>query len=448
MASLKFPKDFIWGTATAAYQIEGAWQEDGKGESIWDRFSHIPDRIYGSDTGDIACDHYHRYEEDIKLLKQLGIASYRFSIAWTRIFPEGRGEPNKKGMDFYKRLVSLLKENGITPAVTLYHWDLPQKLQDAGGWANRETADHFENYARYVFKELGDQVPVWITLNEPWVSAFVGYSDGRHAPGITDFSTGMLAAHNLMLAHGKAVKAYREMGLKGEIGVTLNLNPVYPASEDEKDKAAAGRYLDYLNGWFLEPILKGRYPDGLVRWLEGKVVMPELKAGDMELISTPLDFLGVNNYYSSFIRHDDGIWPLSLASADIGRDKTDIGWEVYPEGIHDLLIYLKKEYGRMKILITENGSAYRDIVNREGRVEDDNRLDYLYKYISQVHRAIQEGVDVAGYYLWSFMDNFEWAWGFSKRFGIVYVDYATQKRIIKKSGSWYSQVIKDNGIEG
>jgi beta-glucosidase len=447
MTRLKFPENFLWGTATAAYQIEGAWREDGKGESIWDRFSHIPGRIYGNDTGDVACDHYHRMEEDIKLLKELGIASYRFSIAWARIFPEGRGEPNKKGMDFYKRLVGLLRENGIIPAVTLYHWDLPQKLQDAGGWANRETADHFENYVRYVFKELGDQVPIWITLNEPWVSAFVGHFEGRHAPGVTDFSTALLAAHNLMLAHGKAVRAYRETGLKGEIGVTLNLNPVYPASESEKDRAAAGRFLDHLNGWFLEPILKGRYPQGLLKWLEGKVVLPEIKAGDMELISAPVDFLGVNNYYSSFIKHDDGVWPLSLAPADTGRDKTEMDWEVYPEGIHDLLVYLEKEYGPVKIIITENGSAFRDSINREGRVEDDNRLDYLYRYISQVHRAIQEGVNVAGYFLWSFMDNFEWAWGYSKRFGIVYVDYPTQKRILKKSGSWYSKVIRDNGIE-
>lgn len=446
MSRLVFPEGFIWGTATSAYQIEGGYRCDGKGESIWDRFSHIPGKIYNNDTGDVACDHYHLFNEDVRLLKDLGVKSYSFSISWPRIFPDGKGKPNQKGIDFYRNLDNLLADNGIIPAVTLYHWDLPQKLQDIGGWANREMAGYFERYARYIFKELEEIVPIWIIFNEPWVSSFIGYWYGGHPPGITDFSTALLASHHTMLAHGMAVRAFREMGKKGEIGIKLSLNSVYPASEDKKDIAAARRYGDFLNGWFLDPILRGKYPAELVKWLSNQVVFPEIESDDMDIIHTPVDFLDVNSYSSSSVAHDSEDWPLQLAFANTGKVRTDTGWEIYPEGLYDLLLYLHKEYNEIKMLITENGAAFKDIVDRDGQVEDDDRLRYLHDHILQVYKAIRKEVNLAGYYVWSFMDNFEWIMGYSKRFGLVYVDYATQKRIVKKSGLWYREVIENNGI--
>jgi beta-glucosidase len=446
MPKISFPENFLWGAATAAYQIEGGWNEDGKGESIWDRFSHLPGKIETGEKGDMACDHYHRYEEDINLLKKLGIKSYRLSISWPRIFPNGKGEPNPKGVEFYKKVLSMLVENGITPAVTLYHWDLPQKLQDIGGWANREVADYFEQYARYMFKELGEIVPIWITLNEPWVASFVGNRWGGHAPGLTDLSTTLLVAHHMLLGHGKAVKAYREMGLKGEIGITLNMGPMYPASKTEEDKAAVLRHDGVVNRWFADPVLKGCYPEDIMDIYSKKVVLPEILPGDMEIIGTRIDFLGVNNYSRDVIKHEAGAWPTELTGVPSDNDKTEMGWEIYPEGLYDLLMRLHKDYNGIKMMITENGASFKDIVNHEGKVEDDLRLDYIYQYLAQAHRAIQDGVNLAGYYVWSFMDNFEWAFGFSKRFGIVHVDFKTLKRTIKKSGYWYSDVIKNNGF--
>ena len=443
---LNFPEDFLWGAATASYQIEGAYREDGKGENIWDRFSHIPGKIYEGDTGDVACDHYHRYEEDIEIMKKIGLKTYRFSISWARIFPDGSGKPNPKGMEFYKKLVGKLKENGIIPAVTLYHWDLPQKLQDIGGWANRDTVYSFVEYAKYVFDNLGSQVPIWITHNEPFVAAIVGNWIGRHAPGITDFQTALRVAHHLLLSHGLAVKAYRESGHKGEIGITLNMNPVYPASENDKDKAAAIRFNEYLNKWYADPVLKGAYPADLLEWFGDRGLAPEILDGDMSAINQPIDFLGINNYYSSFIRHDEHNWPVYASEIATGRDRTKMDWEINPEGLHDLLVYLDKEYSGIKIIITENGAAFNDIVNFDGKVEDDNRLNYLYKHLEQVHRAIGSGANVKGYYAWSLLDNFEWGHGYSKRFGLVYVDFKTQKRILKKSAHWYGDVIRNNGF--
>ncbi len=443
---LNFPENFLWGAATASYQIEGAYKEDGKGENIWDRFSHIPGKINEDDTGDVACDHYHRFEEDIEIMKRIGLRTYRFSISWARIFPDGYGKPNPKGMEFYKKLVSKLNENGIIPAVTLYHWDLPQKLQDNGGWANRDTVYHYVEYAKYVFENLGDQVPIWITHNEPFVAAIVGNWIGRHAPGITDFKTALRVAHHLLLSHGLAVKAYRESGHKGEIGITLNMNPVYPASENDIDKAAAKRFNEYLNKWFADPVLKGAYPADMLRWFDDMELAPDIIDGDMSAICQPIDFLGINNYYSSFVRHDENNWPVYASEITTGRDRTKMDWEINPEGLHDLIVYLDKEYNGIKIIITENGAAFNDIVNHEGKVEDDNRLDYLYRYLEQVHRAIGAGANVGGYYAWSLMDNFEWGYGYSKRFGLVYVDFKTQKRILKKSAYWYSDVIRNNGF--
>lgn len=446
MSSLIFPEGFIWGTSTASYQIEGSHNADGKGESIWDRFTHTPGNITNNDTGDVACDHYRLYENDIKLMKELGIKSYRFSISWTRIFPDGKGIPNQKGIDFYKKLIKLLVDNNIIPTVTLYHWDLPQKLQDIGGWTSQETVDSFVHYAKYVFKELGEMVPIWITFNEPWVSAFVGYWYGSHPPRITDLKTALLAAHNILLAHGLAVRAFREMRIKGEIGISLNLNPVYPASEDEKDISAALRYAEYNNGWFLDPILRGEYPINMVSWFSDKSVFPKFNIADMEIISTPIDFLGVNNYSSNSVMHDNDSQLLQVSFATTGKAVTDSGWEIYPEGLYDLLMYLHSEYKGIKLMITENGAAYKDIVNDKGQVDDDNRISYLNDHIIQAHKAVKDGVNLVGYYVWSFMDNFEWNLGYSKRFGLVYIDYIDQKRIIKKSGLWYKDVIQKNGL--
>ncbi len=447
MSKLIFPKDFLWGVATASYQIEGGIKENGRGESIWDRFSHIPGKIIDGANGDIACDHYHLYPRDIQLMKDLGVKTYRLSISWPRIFPEGKGQPNSKEMDYYKKLLSLLVQHDIKPAVTLFHWDLPQKLQDKGGWANREMVGYFEEYARYVFQELGALVPIWITLNEPSVYTFVGHNEGRHAPGITDFSTALQVAHNLLLGHGRAVRAYREMGLKGEIGLSQNMTPMYPLSEKESDVAAARRCDGYWNRWFNDPVLKGEYPGDMLEWYSGRVVLPEITKADLDIIKTPIDFLGVNNYFGSKVRQDDSKWPLSLSESFIGEYRTEMGWGINPECFYDLLKRLGRDYPGVKIYITENGCAFKDQINRDGEVLDDNRVDYLFNHFRSAHRAIREGVNIAGYYIWSLMDNFEWAEGYTKRFGIVYVDYPTQRRIIKKSGYWYRDVIMNNGFE-
>jgi len=447
MSEMIFPEGFIWGTTTSAYQIEGGWRSDGKGESIWDRFTHIPGNILNNDNGDVACDHYRLYKEDVDLLRELGVKSYNFSISWPRVFPDGTGKPNAKGMEFYRNLAELLVRNGITPKVTLYHWDLPQKLQDAGGWAVRKTAEYFEQYARYIFRELGDLVPLWVTFNEPWVSAFVGHWYGGHPPGIKDPAVALQAAHNTLLAHGLTVRAFREMEMKGEIGIALNLNPIYPATEDERDAEAAERYGEFYNGWFVDPILKGKYPERLEKWLSGKgIALPETESGDMKVISAPIDFLGVNNYTISCAIHNPAAQPLEVSFMSTGKDRTDSGWEIYPEGIYDLLTYLHREYNGIKMIVTENGASFKDVLSNDGKVEDDERVRFLYSYIARVYRAVKEGVNVAGYYLWSFLDNFEWNLGYSKRFGLVYVDYATKKRTIKKSGYWYKKVIKSNGL--
>jgi len=446
MQRIVFPKNFLWGVATSSYQIEGAWKEDGKGESIWDRFTHIPGKIANGDTGDVACDHYHLYREDVKLLKELGVKTYRLSISWPRVFPEGKGSPNKAGMEFYINLIKLLVDNGIKPAVTLYHWVLPQKLQDIGGWANKAVIDYYEQYAEYVFKELGSMVPIWITHNEPWVVSFEGNWQGVIAPGITDFSTALLVSHNLLVSHGRAVRLYRKMGFKGEIGITLNLVPMYPASQSEEDIEAAKRGDGFYNRWFLDPIFKGAYPSDMLEWYSQRVVVPEITREDLEIINTPIDFLGVNYYSSGHVKAEPGIWPLDAINVPTGRDKTDSGWEINPQGLYDLLVRLHKDYKGIKIMITENGAAFNDIINREGNIEDDCRLDYLYRHFVEAHRAIQDGVNLKGYYVWSFLDNFEWADGYTKRFGLVYVDYATQKRILKRSGRWYREVIKNNGF--
>jgi len=445
---ITFPAGFEWGTATASYQIEGGYKEDDRGESIWDRFSHIPGNIVDGTTGDVACDFYHRYEEDIAIAKKLGLQVYRLSISWPRIYPEGTGKISRKGIEFYRRVLRCLKDNGIKAAVTMYHWDLPQKLQDRGGWANREIVGWFTEYAKTLYAELGDLVDYWITLNEPFCSCIKGYWVGDHAPGYHDYSMALSAVHHILMSHGAAVKAYRETGLKAEIGITLNLNLAYPHDPgNSEDVAAAERVNMQYNYLFADPVLKGIYPEEFFDYLQGRgVVLPDIHAGDMELINQELDFLGLNSYYSIYAKADAENWPLGIRQVTSGRAKTDANWEVVPEGMYDLLKWIDARYHPKKIIITENGAANNDWVNMDGKVEDPNRIDYLRRYLSAVNRAINEGVQVKGYYVWCFCDNFEWAWGLSRRFGIVYVDYATQQRIPKASACWLSDVIKNNGF--
>jgi beta-glucosidase len=444
----QFPAGFDWGVATASYQIEGAWAEDGKGEGIWDRFCHTPGNIHDDSVGDIACDFYHHYEEDIRIAGELGIKVYRFSISWPRIFPDGTGTVNEAGIEFYRKVLTCLHANGIKAAVTMYHWDLPQKLQDRGGWANREIVDWFEAYVKVLYERLGDLVDIWITLNEPFCTSIIGYWLEEHAPGYRDYAMALAAVHNLLLCHGTAVKVYRRTGLKADIGITLNMNMSYPFNPQcPEDVEAAKRNQLQANNLFGDPIFLGRYPEELFTFLKGKgVVLPEVKDGDLELISQKLDFFGLNTYSTDHVQADKNIWPLEAKALKTGRPHTDANWEVNPEGMYDLLKWINARYKPQKLIITENGAASNDWVNLEGKVSDPNRIDYIHRYLIQVHKAIQEGVPVQGYYVWCFCDNFEWAWGLSRRFGIVYVDYQTQKRIPKESAYWYSGVIKNNGI--
>lgn len=446
MKKIAFPEDFIWGSATASYQIEGAFDKDGKGESIWDRFSHTPGKIQNNDTGDIACDHYHRYESDIKLMKEIGLKSYRFSISWPRLFPNGSGKLNQKGMDFYKRLTHLLLENGIQPAVTLFHWDLPQRLQDNGGWTNYETIKHFEEYSASVFNSLGDLVPMWFTHNEPYVVAFLGYMFGIHAPGATDPALTLSAAHNLLLSHGKAVSIFRDMNLNAKIGLALNLTTKYPSSQKEEDKIAAYTSDGVLNRWFLDPLLKGSYPEDILEYYHKRGISFSYNVDDLKTIKQPIDFLGINYYSPEFVKHDEKEFFVTINDQLNSFEKTEMDWIVYPQGLYDLLKRLDSDYGKLDLIISENGAAFNDIIDTEGNINDDRRINYLHEHLLNCHKAIEEGVNLKGYYLWSLMDNFEWSYGYSKRFGIIHVDFNTLKRTIKQSGYWYKNVIQNNGI--
>lgn len=434
--TVNFPKDFKWGTATASYQIEGAAHEDGRGESIWDRFSRTPGKVLNGHTGDVACNHYHLYKEDVAIMKELGVDSYRFSIAWPRIYPNGTGQINRKGLDFYKRLVEELLEKGIEPAATLYHWDLPQALEDKGGWLKRDTARYFQDYAAAMFKELGDTVKQWITLNEPWCSAFLGYGNGVHAPGKSDFNSHLHAAHHLLLAHGLALQAYRELNLKSEVGITLNLAPQYPASDSAQDQAAARKADGFQNRWYLDPLFRGFYPQDMPEFLAA--VAPVIQPGDFDLISGTVDFLGINYYSRSVVRADgQGGYEALPPQGPV----THMGWEVYPQGLYDLLVRVHEDYGPIPLYITENGAAYPDPVE-QGRVHDPERTAYLQQHFAQAAKLIEAGVPLKGFYVWSLLDNFEWAFGYERRFGIVYVDFETQERIIKDSGRWYQSFLK------
>jgi beta-glucosidase len=441
-----FPKDFVWGAATASYQIEGAWDEDNKGESIWDRFSHTPGKIENGDMGDIACDHYHRWQEDIALMKEMGLKAYRFSITWSRVLPSGRGEINQTGIDFYSRLVDALLEADIEPYVTLYHWDLPQRLQDEGGWPARSVADAFAEYADVISRTLGDRVKRWITLNEPYVSAFVGYLEGRHAPGHTNLHEALAASHHLLLSHGQAVPIIRGNSRDAQVGITLNLYPMTPASDSAADRAAAYINDGRINRWFLDPISGRSYPQDIVRAYGD--AMEFIQQGDLEHISTPIDFLGMN-YYAREIHRSTTIPEEANAPRTIfsNREMTDMGWEVYPEGIYDMLGRLHFDYDLPAIYITENGAAYRDQIEPDGQVDDPERISYIKRHLEMVLKAFQIGVPVRGYFVWSLLDNFEWAYGYTKRFGLIYVDYETQQRFPKASAKWYGRVIRANALD-
>jgi beta-glucosidase len=445
----QLPKDFIWGTATSSYQIEGAVKEDGRGETIWDRFCRIPGKVLNKENGDIACDHYHLYEDDVLLMKSLGIQSYRFSAAWSRIFPEGTGNPNPKGLDFYKRLINKLLENEIEPFITLYHWDLPQLLQDKGGWINRDTADYFTDYASYLFKELGDVVHKWGTHNEPWVVSYKGYSLGNAAPGYLDFRSHLKASHHLLFSHGKSVSAFRANGPSGgKIGITLNIEPAYPLVNDQECRDSARVKDGFSNRWFLDPVLKGFYPQDMVDIYSKFEDFKYIQKGDLETISAPMDFLGVNYYSIATTKPgtEGELGFLGVESVKTGKPQTFMGWEIEPKGLVDTLTRIKNDYGDIPIFITENGAAFDDQVEPDVSINDEERRSYIEDHLRACKTAIDEGVNLKGYYLWSLMDNFEWRYGYSKRFGMVRVDYDTQKRTPKKSALWYKKVIEANAI--
>jgi len=433
-----FPPGFVWGAATASFQIEGAAAEDGRRPSIWDEFAATPGRVRNGDTGDIACDHYHRYRDDVGLMAGLGLDAYRFSLAWSRICPEGDGRVNEAGLDFYDRLVDSLLERGITPWATLYHWDLPLALEKNGGWPMRDTVDAFAGLAAAAHSRLGDRVQHWMTLNEPWCSAFLGYSSGLHAPGRTEPDAAFAAAHHLLLAHGAALEVLRE-DARAQVGIVLNLYPVTPADERHLD---AARRIDGLqNRWFLDPLLRGSYPADVLDDLGYGAEPGWLREGDLEAISRPLDFLGVNYYTRHVV--GSGAYPGSAGvefKASTSKRAAN-GWGVDPDGLAEILERVARDYGDVPLYVTENGSAWFDEVSADGEVEDADRTDYLSGHLDACARALTRGVPLRGYFAWSLLDNFEWAEGYAIRFGLVYVDFATQERIVKASGHWYARFI-------
>jgi beta-glucosidase len=432
---MAFPREFVWGAATAAFQIEGATHADGRGESIWDRFCRTPGKVANGDTGDEACDHYHRWPEDLELMSGLGLEGYRFSIAWPRVQPDGRGPVNQQGLDFYRRLVEGLLEREITPLATLYHWDLPQRLQDEGGWASRDVVDRFAEYAELVFDGLGDLVESWVTHNEPWVTSFLGYGSGVKAPGVTDWHTALAAAHHVLLSHGRAARAFRAGGHDGQIGITLDLTHV--SGEPE----AARRLDGHRNRWFLDAVLRGSYPADMVALYEERVgPLDFVHDGDLAEIAAPIDFLGVNFYQPAVARPGDG--PLAVEELRADGPRTAMGWTVEPTSLTTLLLRLRRDYGDVPLVITENGASFEDPpVDGQAVVEDPDRVAYLRDHIAAVELAVGEGVDVRGYYVWSLLDNFEWEHGYDSRFGIVAVDFENQRRVPKRSALWYRDLI-------
>lgn len=448
--NLMFPKSFVWGAATSSYQIEGAWNVDGKGESIWDRFAHTPGRIADGSNGDIACDHYHRWPDDIALMKSLNLQAYRFSLAWPRILPQGRGSVNQAGLDFYSRLVDGLLTAGIQPYVTLYHWELPQSLQDEGGWPERSVAEAFVEYTEVVSRRLGDRVKYWFTHNEPWCTSFLSYQIGEHAPGVkNDWLAAIKAAHHQLLSHGWAVPVIRRNSPGAEVGIVLNMVPAYAASPSAADAAAAHTFDGYFNRWFSDPVFGRGYPEDKIDEYVAQGYLPRdgmpfVKAEDLVSIATPIDCLGINYYNRAILRNEtvpDNLPQTVFRSAEV----TDMNWEIYADGLYDLMVSVNHNYHPAKIYIAENGASYADGPNGNGQIADVRRITYLRDHLAALQRAIQAGVPVQGYFAWSLMDNFEWAKGYLERFGLIWVDYKTQERIIKDSGKWYAQVIANNG---
>lgn len=448
--AMPFPASFRWGAATSAYQVEGAVAEDGRGPSIWDTFCQTPGAVKNGASGAVACDHYHRYAEDLDLMQALGLQNYRFSIAWPRILPSGSGQVNQKGLDFYKRLVDGLRQRNIEPLATLYHWDLPQPLQDhGGGWLNRDTAQRFAEYADVVVRALGDQVTGWITQNEPWVIAYVGHYWGTHAPGIRDFAKAVQVAHHVLLSHGLAVQALRALDSnKSQVGITLNLSQIYPTPDTQENKAAAQRMDGWFNRWFLDAVLRGSYPDDMRNFYEQKqrVRMDFVQPDDLKIISAPTDFLGVNYYNPQHVAAGHAGDFLEVLWLPAQGATTQPGWEINPTGLYDLLVRIRHDYGDIPVYITENGAAFVDKVDANGHVDDPKRVDFINRHLAALHRAIQDGVNVQRYYAWSLMDNFEWAEGYTMRYGITYVDFDTLKRTPKQSALWYRDVIQQNGL--
>lgn len=439
-----FPSSFIWGAATSAYQIEGSPLADGAGPSNWHRFSHLPGAIMNGDHGDVACDHYRRYAEDVDLMRQMGLQAYRFSIAWSRIFPEGRGKPNPKGLDFYRRLLDSLNAAGIQPFVTLHHWDLPLALEALGGWANRDCAAWFGDYAQHVFHVLGDQANHWMTLNEPWVIVHEGYVTANHPPAMCSLPQARLAAHNLLRGHAMAVQAFRADG-NGQIGLVVNLEPKHAASEQPDDRAATTRMHAWMNRHFLDPVFLGHYP-GELEDIYGTGLAP-FPEDDFRLIREPIDFLGINYYSRGVVRHSPRALPFRAEHVrQQDARHTAMDWEVYPDGLKECLLWIKHRYGEIPLYITENGAAFDDPEPFDGRIMDADRIDYLRGHLLAAGAAMAEGVNLQGYFAWSLFDNFEWAYGYSKRFGLIHIDPAQQKRTLKESARVYEAVIHNRCV--
>jgi beta-glucosidase len=445
MKTFTFPSDWQWGTATASYQVEGAWNEDGKGESIWDRFVHREGTIMNGDTGDVACDQYHRYKEDVAIMRDLGLRGYRFSISWPRIFPDASGKVNQQGVDYYDRLVDELLANGVRPFPTLYHWDLPQWAQDQGGWSNRDIIARFATYAETMTNALGDRVKNWMVFNEPWVFTFLALLYGQHAPGLRDTEHAMKATHIVNLTQAAAMAAMRATGKPEMVGSAFSMTSAYPASDSAEDKAAAERQHAFANTWFIDPILKGEYPRAYVDQ-ERALSRMDIRPGDMEAMRSHYDFIGINLYQRAIVADSGDARNIGVRQIPGPGPRTAFGWEVWPAGLYQMIKRIDADYGRPPIFITENGCSYPAGPGPDGRVHDPDRIEFYEGYIGQVARARDEGCDVRGYYTWTLIDNFEWAMGFSQRFGIVHVDFDTQKRTIKDSGYWMRDLIKKNEI--
>jgi beta-glucosidase len=451
MTFIDLPPGFLFGAATSAYQIEGGWDADGKGPSIWDHYTHRPGRIYLGHNGDVACNTYGDFQTDIDIMRALGLDAYRFSVAWPRVMPTGRGRVNQKGLDYYERLVDALLKSGIAPFVTLFHWDLPLALHnEMGGFVHRDSAAIFADYAEIVARRLGDRVGHWITLNEPWVHATFGHVAGNHAPGRRNPWAYLRAVHHQLLAHGLAAERLKALNPIAQVGISLNLTPFYPASPSEPDRAAALMADQIINRLFLDPLFRGRYPEPF--WSKLRLFHPKVRPGDMAIISYPLDFLGVNYYTRAHVRHHRFVpffhmWPEGLPVMTGGNGQADVaysqmGWEVYPAGLFELLVRIRKEYADLPVYITENGAAFRDVVADDGRIHDESRREYLEQHLAVTGAAARAGVDVRGYFVWSLIDNFEWTYGFDRRFGIVHVDFDSQRRTVKDSGYWYGELIR------